>query len=46
VYPSTLQIARFLHWGMRKAPAAEMREMSRALLASSVRTVLKGTRPL
>jgi FADH2 O2-dependent halogenase len=46
VYPSTLQIARFLHWGMRKAPAAEMREMSRALLASSVRTVLKGARPL
>jgi FADH2 O2-dependent halogenase len=46
VYPSTAQIARFLHWGMRKAPAGEMREMSRALFASSVRSALKGKKPL
>lgn len=46
VYPSTLQMARLVYWGMRKAPEGEMHEMTKALFSSSIRSALKGKKPL
>jgi tetracycline 7-halogenase / FADH2 O2-dependent halogenase len=46
VYPSTRQMAKFVYWGMRKAPEGEMRDMSRALFSSAVRSALRGKKPL
>jgi FADH2 O2-dependent halogenase len=46
VRPSTAQIARFMHWGTRRAPDGELRETCQAVLAGSVRSALKGKKPL
>ena len=45
MHPTTRDIAKFMFWGMRKAPEGEIRDMTRAIFANSVRSALKGKRP-
>jgi FADH2 O2-dependent halogenase len=45
MHPTTREIAKFMFWGMRKAPEGEVRDMTRAIFANSVRSALKGKRP-
>jgi FADH2 O2-dependent halogenase len=45
VYPTTVDMARFMYWGTRKAPEGELRDTCRAVLASSARSALKGKKP-
>jgi len=46
IYPSTPMVARFVYWAMRAAPEPEMREISRSLVGSAARSILKGKKPL
>lgn len=46
VYPTTAMVAKFMNWSLRKAPAGEMRDIARSLVSSSVRSALKGKKPL
>jgi tetracycline 7-halogenase / FADH2 O2-dependent halogenase len=45
MHPTTRDIAKFMFWGMRKAPEGEIRDMTRAIFANTVRSALKGKRP-
>jgi FADH2 O2-dependent halogenase len=45
MHPTTREIAKFMYWGMRKAPEGEVRDMTRAIFANSVRSALKGKKP-
>lgn len=43
--PTTVELARFIYWGIRKAPEGDLREMSRALFANLGRLAMKGKKP-
>jgi hypothetical protein len=45
MHPTTREIAKFMYCGMRKAPEGEVREMTGAIFANSVRSALKGKKP-
>jgi FADH2 O2-dependent halogenase len=45
MHPTTREIGKFMLWGMRKAPEGEIRDMTRAIFANTVRSALKGKRP-
>ena len=44
--PTTAMVAKFMYWSLRKAPQGEMRDIARSLVSSSVRSALKGKKPL
>jgi FADH2 O2-dependent halogenase len=45
MHPTSRDIAKFMFWGMRKAPEGEIRDMTRAIFANTVRSALKGKKP-
>jgi FADH2 O2-dependent halogenase len=47
IYPTTQMVVKFIIWAMRKSPAdGEMRNISRSLAGSAVRSILRGKKPV